>query len=192
MASYKGSDNPEEGSTTGEADYKELNKLSKAHPSARRQAFAQMQEEGGEPPEFYTVEEFAEKSRVASQTVRGWLKTGRIKGHKVNVRWLIHRSEFEVIMSPKGHHSMFRVGEYAYDALFAEIKPLLLHKSTHLDIWSKPGKCGNFHFVFIDRPEYKTFAIFNAESLQSLKRWLQRFSPEEMMDIFEATARSED
>lgn len=44
---------------------------------------------------FYTVEETADHFRVSGQTVRLWIRDGKINAHRFGRKWLIPASEIE-------------------------------------------------------------------------------------------------
>lgn len=45
--------------------------------------------------EFYSVEEVADRLKVSQQTVRAWLKDGKIESYQFGRQWRIRRDEVE-------------------------------------------------------------------------------------------------
>ena len=48
--------------------------------------------------EIYTVEQVAEKLSVGVYTIRDWLKTGKLHGHKIGSLWRITSKDIEVML----------------------------------------------------------------------------------------------
>lgn len=48
---------------------------------------------GPDPEKLYTVAEVADLFSVTGETVRDWIKSGKIKGVKINGYWRVARSE---------------------------------------------------------------------------------------------------
>ena len=51
-----------------------------------------------ETAEIYTVEQVAEKMTVGSATVREWLRTKRLHGHKVGRLWRITSDDIHELL----------------------------------------------------------------------------------------------
>ena len=45
--------------------------------------------------EWLTLEEVAQKLRLKHDTMRKWIKTGKLRAQKVGRRWLVHISEID-------------------------------------------------------------------------------------------------
>ena len=51
---------------------------------------------------MYTTKEFAELSKVTVNTVKLWLKSGKIKGEKIGKQWIILSNIFEPTVNREG------------------------------------------------------------------------------------------
>jgi excisionase family DNA binding protein len=191
MASNRRTRDFERSNLAKEPDTQDLESFLSIQSEERSEAFAKGLDEA-ESLEFFTVKKFAEMAQISTQTVKRWIRMGKIRAQKLGWRWLIHRSEFEVSLCPGGHNNLFRVQEDTYHAFFEEIAPSLLRRLRSLSVYSWQGKSRNYHFVFFDRASSKEFGIFDQESFRSLKKWLETFTSDEIMYVFRATARDEE
>ena len=191
MASNDSKTDLEKMSRGSEPDSEDFERLLSDQSKERNEALLRRSEEQ-QLFEVLTVGEFAKMARVSAQTVRRWLRSGKIRAHKVGLRWLIHRSEFEVAMHPAGHHELFRVQDDTYDVFFREIAPSLLCRLPSLSVYSRKGKSGNCHIVFFQGQTGKEFGVFDLEGFRSLRKLLETFTPEEVQYVFRATARDEE
>jgi excisionase family DNA binding protein len=181
----------EKSSVANEPDSQDLERFLSIESKEKNEAFLRALDEE-ESSEFLTVGKFAEMAQISTQTVRRWIKMGKIGARKLGLRWFIDRSEFEYSMVPAGHSILFRVQEDTYHVFFEEIVPSLLFRLRSLAVYSRQGKSRNHHFVFFDRASSKEFGIFDQEAFQSLKKWLDTFTPEEIMYVFRAIAVDEE
>ena len=50
-------------------------------------------------PQFYLVEELADKLRVNKMTIYRWIKAGKLKAAKIGKEYRIARTEFERVVA---------------------------------------------------------------------------------------------
>lgn len=68
----------------------ELEKLS---PDRLEEAMGYIEEQAQKEPVMLKTEDFAALMGVTAETVRGWLRTGKIRGTKIGKRYFISKEE---------------------------------------------------------------------------------------------------